>query len=209
MPISNLSSGLRPGVCLSTNRPTTPYEGQMIYETDTDMLAIWNGAAWRYVGSAIPSATSLIGGSVLQVVSVYDATNRNTTSDYPALSNLYSSITPKSASSKILVTATISAQVDSSGSNTNRIGLYGISYGASSTTTIYKTRFGAQQSGALDIFGTVTMSILHSPATTSACIYNILFGRYNSTYNNTVTINADGGNGVFSNSSIVLMEIAG
>ena len=52
MPISNLSNGLRTGVCTSTNRPTTPYEGQVIYETDTDMVAIWNGTAWMNNGNA-------------------------------------------------------------------------------------------------------------------------------------------------------------
>ncbi len=46
MPISNLSNGLRTGVCTSTNRPTTPYEGQVIYETDTDNMYVWSGAAW-------------------------------------------------------------------------------------------------------------------------------------------------------------------
>ena len=46
MSVSNLSTGLRPGVCLSTSRPTVPYEGQMIYETDTDKVLVWNGSAW-------------------------------------------------------------------------------------------------------------------------------------------------------------------
>lgn len=46
MAISNNSTGLRPGVCTSTNRPTTPYEGQVIYETDTDKVLVYNGTAW-------------------------------------------------------------------------------------------------------------------------------------------------------------------
>lgn len=46
MGISNASSGLRSGVCTSTTRPTTPYEGQMIYETDTDLVLVYNGSAW-------------------------------------------------------------------------------------------------------------------------------------------------------------------
>ena len=46
MAISNNSTGLRPGVCTSTTRPTAPYEGQMIYETDTDKVLVWNGTAW-------------------------------------------------------------------------------------------------------------------------------------------------------------------
>ena len=46
MPISNLSSGSRPGVCTSTTRPTAPFEGQMIYETDTNRVLVWDNAAW-------------------------------------------------------------------------------------------------------------------------------------------------------------------
>ena len=40
------SSLSRPGVCTSTTRPATPYEGQMIYETDTDKVLVYNGSAW-------------------------------------------------------------------------------------------------------------------------------------------------------------------
>lgn len=55
MSVSNLSTGLRPGVCLSTSRPTAPYEGQMIYETDTDLTYIYGGSAWQQVsgGTAV------------------------------------------------------------------------------------------------------------------------------------------------------------
>lgn len=47
MSISNNATGLRPGVCTSTSRPTTPYTGQIIYETDTNNILSWNGSAWR------------------------------------------------------------------------------------------------------------------------------------------------------------------
>ena len=40
------SSLSKPGVCTSSTRPATPYEGQMIYETDTDKVLVWNGSAW-------------------------------------------------------------------------------------------------------------------------------------------------------------------
>lgn len=46
MAISNLASGFRPGVCTSTTRPTTPFEGQMIYETDTNRVLVYDNAAW-------------------------------------------------------------------------------------------------------------------------------------------------------------------
>ena len=46
MTISNNASALRPGVCTSSTRPTTPYEGQYIHETDTDKILFWNGSTW-------------------------------------------------------------------------------------------------------------------------------------------------------------------
>jgi hypothetical protein len=59
MAISNNSTGLRPGVCTSTTRPSAPYEGQHIYETDTDLEYVWNGSAWviNYVQAASPAFT--------------------------------------------------------------------------------------------------------------------------------------------------------
>ena len=49
MGISNISNGWRPGICTSTTRPTAPYEGQMIYETDTNRVLLYDNAAWVMV----------------------------------------------------------------------------------------------------------------------------------------------------------------
>lgn len=37
---------LRGGVVTSSTRPTSPYEGQLIYETDTDRVLVYNNTAW-------------------------------------------------------------------------------------------------------------------------------------------------------------------
>ena len=37
---------IQPGVCTSSTRPASPYEGQVIYETDTDKVLVYNGSAW-------------------------------------------------------------------------------------------------------------------------------------------------------------------
>ena len=106
MTISATTQGLRPGVCTSSNRPVTPFEGQMIYETDTDMLGVWNGSSWRYFAS---SATT--NGSVLQVVTnqpAFSDQNITSTSETMFISNL-AQITPKSASSKIIIFFTFGA----------------------------------------------------------------------------------------------------
>jgi hypothetical protein len=50
MPISSFlapSAIAKPGVCTSSTRPASPYQGQAIYETDTNKLLIWNGTAWN------------------------------------------------------------------------------------------------------------------------------------------------------------------
>jgi hypothetical protein len=43
------TAGLQPAVCTSTTRPAAPYEGQMIYETDTNRLVLYNGSSWVYI----------------------------------------------------------------------------------------------------------------------------------------------------------------
>ena len=46
--IIDLNIGLR--VCTSSTRPATPFTGQMIYETDTDFVMLWNGTSWESYG---------------------------------------------------------------------------------------------------------------------------------------------------------------
>ena len=76
MPFSSVlgaSSVIKPGVCTSTTRPTVPYEGQLIYETDTDRVAAYNGSAWAYMASGgtftsyTPTWTNLTVGNATQV----------------------------------------------------------------------------------------------------------------------------------------------
>lgn len=71
MPLSSVlgaSTLIKPGVVTSSTRPSVPYEGQLIYETDTDRIAAYNGAAWvtqnglqliktQTIGSAVSSVT--------------------------------------------------------------------------------------------------------------------------------------------------------
>lgn len=58
-------------ICTTSTRPSTPWSGQTIYETDTGKEAIWN-AAWKYASSALvctsgtrPSSTLLIKGNTI------------------------------------------------------------------------------------------------------------------------------------------------
>lgn len=44
---------MKPGVCTSTTRPASPYDGQVVYETDTDRVSAYNGSAWQTVSSGL------------------------------------------------------------------------------------------------------------------------------------------------------------
>ena len=69
MPLSSVlgaSTLIKPGVVTSSTRPAVPYEGQLIYETDTDRIAAYSGSAWvtqnslQYVtGASFTSATTI------------------------------------------------------------------------------------------------------------------------------------------------------
>ena len=43
---SGASSVIKPGVVTSSTRPSSPFVGQLIYETDTARVAAYNGSAW-------------------------------------------------------------------------------------------------------------------------------------------------------------------
>jgi len=84
MPFSSVlgaSSVIKPGVCTSTTRPSVPYEGQLIYETDTDKLATYNGSAWSYVGGGglVLISSTTIGNAVssFTVSSAFSSTYDN------------------------------------------------------------------------------------------------------------------------------------
>jgi hypothetical protein len=65
MPISSFSAPsaiAKPGVCTSSTRPASPYEGQFIYETDTDKTFVWNGSAWvqQFTASLVDAKGDLL-----------------------------------------------------------------------------------------------------------------------------------------------------
>ena len=108
MTISATSQGLKPGVVTSSNRPANPFDGMMIYETDTNLVRIWNGTAWKTL--AYSDYTS---GSVIQVVSATktDTQTFNTTT-YTDITGLSVSVTPTSTSSKVLVKVDVTAHAE-------------------------------------------------------------------------------------------------
>lgn len=54
MPFTNYigsSAITQPGVVTSTTRPATPYEGQVIYETDTNRVLVYDASAWVVISN--------------------------------------------------------------------------------------------------------------------------------------------------------------
>jgi hypothetical protein len=127
MGISNVSNGLRSGVCTSTTRPTAPYEGQVIYETDTDRVLVWNASAWVMPNQSTtnPPALELVKtqtiGSNVSSVTVSDAFS----ADYDAYKILLNGICSANGSVSIKLGSSVT-------------GYYGfLVYGESTSNTVY------------------------------------------------------------------------
>ena len=82
MPLSSVvgaQSIIKPGVCTSSTRPASPYDGQVIYETDTDRTLVWNGTGWVFLATSRANAGGLdlvktqTIGSAVSSVTVTDA----------------------------------------------------------------------------------------------------------------------------------------
>jgi hypothetical protein len=191
MAINSLSTGWRPGVCTSSTRPTAPYEGQQIYETDTDLLRIWNGSAWKNISAAAPAQ-----GTVLQTV--YGSTTTQVTNNSTTYldTNLTATITPTSASSNILIYV-------SQGYGTQTASV--ISTRVMRGATVVNTFGHSLYSAANFILGYTPLMSTDSPSTTSAVTYKTMFAIFNNT--SVCYTNFNDVNGV-QRSTMILMEIA-
>lgn len=207
---------IQPGVCTSSTRPASPFEGQAIYETDTDMMAIWNGSAWRYIAATTPT-----NGAVLQVVStsMTDTQTITTQDSWVTVTNLQATITPKATSSKIFVSASISYGGTSNTYGAARLvrGSTAISIGdAASTRTRVSTSLNTDNdssSGAAKL-SSASLEFLDSPSTTSSTTYKIEVWNDSAVAGSTLAINRTGTDSTNSfyfrgASTITLMELAG
>ena len=67
--------GLRPGVCTSTSRPGSPYDGQVIYETNTGLTLVWNGSTWKPISTtSITASDGYLQYQTSWTSATYDAT---------------------------------------------------------------------------------------------------------------------------------------
>ena len=149
--------------------------------------------------SALTALPSGLGGKVLQVVTATDSTLRSTSStSYVTASNtLSASITPSSASNKILILA-----------NTNLRGNVGSN---NMFSTVYRGATNLASSGQFcsDYGGYgsyLSTSYLDSPSTTSSTTYQVYI---KVTGSGTCYMNSPDGGGTAVTGTITLMEIAG
>ena len=183
---------LKQGVCTSSTRPASPFEGQMVYETDTDMVVVWNGSAWRYIAATTPT-----NGTVLQIVNATTSTQLSTASTTGQDTGLTATITPKSSSSKVLVS------VFQNGVYTN--GVTGMQLNLLKNGSQYQKlggRLGGDTISNVFSIGTVGGQYLDSPATTSAVTYKTQY----LSESGTTTVFVQVYNAV---STMTLMEVAG
>jgi hypothetical protein len=79
MPLSSVigsSSIMQPGVCTSTTRPASPYDGQVIYETDTDKIAVYDSSAWVYkTGTTAPTTPTAPGLAFISTTTITSQTS--------------------------------------------------------------------------------------------------------------------------------------
>lgn len=191
LPSSRLSQA---GVCTSTTRPASPYEGQVIYTTDTDLLQIWNGTTWRTLAFATPT-----NGAVLQTVSATTSTQViNNTSTFVD-TGLTATITPILATSKVLVLVSQNGCNKRAGNSSSHFHLQLLR----GPTSIQILDSGGGYTGTSSdlFFGSICSVYLDSPATTSATTYKTQFR--NNFNGASVEVQANS-----SASTITLMEIA-
>jgi hypothetical protein len=154
------------------------------------------------VSAAGITTTKLGAGAVLQVVNVTYSTEVSSSSNVFADTGLTASITPSSASNKILVFANING-VSKSTNNT------GISLKlVRGATNIHNIESVAAYTNSIatNAVGSVSTSYLDSPSTTSSTTYKITFNSFNNSGTATINGNSVSGGTV---STMLLMEIAG
>lgn len=175
----------------STDLITTA--GDLLYGTAADTVArLGIGTAGQVLkvnsGATAPEwGTVSGGGKVLQVVQDVTTTEESTTSASYVDTNLSQAITPSSASSKVLVIASLQAYVDTPGGG-GRLSNYNIVRTSTQLAT-QETRMSQSASGAITC--SIVMVYLDSPSTTSATTYKVQFkggANYLSIASNTSTL---------------------
>jgi hypothetical protein len=143
------------------------------------------------------ASSALPAGTILQVVSATNGTAATSTTSTYVDTGLSATITPKSATSKILVLVSVP---DGKTTGTSGAGI-SLKIVRNSTDIFQFDQFGWWTNSDLYLNGTSSCNYLDSPATTSSTTYKIQFAA--STTPATVRINRDS-----LTSSMTLLEVA-
>jgi hypothetical protein len=186
------------------SKSLTTTTGDTIYASGANTparLGIGTAGQVLTVSGGVPAwATPAGGGKVLQVVFASYGSPVSSTSATYATTNVTASITPSSASSKVMILGSLCI-----GTNPGTSGYNGVALKLVRDSTDINLMGNNNMSVNNDTGvkqGFASCSYLDSPATTSATTYVFKFARPGA---GTVYINADGGG--YDNSTIILMEI--
>ena len=139
MPLSSVlgaQSLIKPGVCTSSTRPASPYEGQTIYETDTDLVKSYDGSNWVTIGPSAASPISALGFSDV-------STSQSTSStSYTDLTTAGPTVTATTGTTAIIVFGCQYDDNDNAGNN----GFMSVAVSGASTVAASDTwaAFGSQ-----------------------------------------------------------------
>jgi hypothetical protein len=159
-------------------------------------------------GPSFVQAAAQPAGSVIQVVQATTTTGTTTTSTSFVDTNLSASITPSSASNKILAFASGPLYCGNTGYNT-----YTIARLVRGSTALLDTNhITDNQAGSgvgVTASSSLSLSYLDSPATTSSTTYKIQIRLGQTSYSATTTFPYQPGFGTSYTATIILMEIKG
>ena len=146
---------------------TSPQEGNYSFLKDTNSTEYYTGSAWVAAGGG--------GGKVLQVVQGTLATAASTTSSSFVATGLTATITPSSATSKILVIVNHIAWMNANASRADAY--FRVLRGATSISGSRNMPYLDTPDNIIDMAVGFNYSILDNPATTSATTYSTEYQR--------------------------------
>ena len=150
---------------------TSPQEGMISYLKDTNSTEYYSGSAWAAIGGGGG------GGKVLQVVNASTNTAVTVSSTTYTDTGLTATITPSSATSKVLVLVSQNGGAKSDGNANNALNMR-LMRGA--TSILQFVKYGNYTASATRLAGmSFSTNYLDSPATTSATTYKIQLANVN------------------------------
>lgn len=171
--------------CTSGSRPSSPVAGNVIYETDTGYLYVYDGSAWDRVRQTNDTvASTLVSGTILQTVYRADGTQQSATTAFNSV--CYAYITPVEANSKILVLANVHVHHVSAGDSGYGFYLYNSQVGSN---LIGVSRIGVGYDGTTGSTPTYTSYVHTGRNSTANQYYQIVIDPYQNNAGTTAYVN--------------------